>query len=67
MRRSVLDQLRTDHGALSGKSNNQTLSLAFTADSVMYKGLNFQPFRGRFEPWPPSDEIPEGVVAVDHG
>jgi len=35
VRRKVLDQLRTEYGALSGESENQTLSLTFTSDKVM--------------------------------
>jgi hypothetical protein len=62
VRRSVLYQLHTDHGALSGKGDNRILGLAFAADNALHKDLSFQVFRSRFEPWPPADEIPEGVV-----
>jgi len=63
IRRSVLWRLRIDHNV--GSLNNRgkrTLGLTFTTDDVRNKGVSFQPFRRRFQPWPPPDEIPEGVA-----
>lgn len=62
VRRSVLEKLHTDYGALSGEDENRILGLTFTPDDVTHKSLSFQSFRSQFEPWPPDVEIPDGVV-----
>ena len=59
IRRVVLYQLQTDSDAGSiirdneGEPSNLMLRLVFTAGAVRNKLVNFQGFRGAFEPWPP--------------
>lgn len=62
-RRLVLYQLWTEFqlGSEDGRGN-LVLPITFSPSEATTKQLSFQPFRNRFEPWPPTDEIPEGVV-----
>lgn len=63
VRRSIVERLQTDYalGSPDGKGN-LILGLSFGPDEVMNKGLNLHAFRAAFEPWPPADVIPGGVV-----
>lgn len=63
IRRSVLYRLHTIHslGSLD-PDRNVILRLKFGADGVVNKGLNLHVFRSQFSPWPPADEIPDGVI-----
>jgi hypothetical protein len=63
VRRLVLYQLWTKFqlGSEDGQGN-LVLQITFSPDDARTKGLSFQPFRARFEPWPPTQEIPDGVV-----
>jgi len=62
VRRSVLQQLRVEHDVGSPHKDRLTLGLTFTREDIRTKGVSFQPFRSKFEPWPPLDEVPEGVI-----
>lgn len=62
VRRSVLNELRVDHGIGQVMGESLMLKLAFSPDGVTNNQINFQPFRGAFEPFPPTYEIPAGVV-----
>lgn len=61
--RAVLWRLRTEHsiGSEDG-SGGLLLELTFTPESVLLGRINLQPFRSRFLPWPPSPNVPEGLV-----
>jgi hypothetical protein len=64
VRRSILDELRTEHSlGSSDRKGNLILSLSFGPGEVLNKGLNLHPFRACFAPWPPADMIPDGVVS----
>ncbi len=63
IRRSILFDLRTTHAIGSeDAAGNLILPLSFTPTTVDNKTLHLQPFRSRFDPWPPPPETPEGVV-----
>jgi len=63
IRRSILFQLHTSNGLGSvDPKANLILALTFGPDAIMNKGLNLNPFRSRFDPWPPSDVVPDGVI-----
>jgi hypothetical protein len=67
VRRRVLYELWTDYkvGSADGRGY-LVLKLTFSMSDVRAKKkLSFQPFRARFDPWPPTDEIPDGVLAAD--
>jgi hypothetical protein len=63
IRRSLLYDLRTRYaiGSEDGRGN-LLLKLSFTPADVTNKGLSLQPFRARFDPWPPPPDLPDGVV-----
>lgn len=66
IRRSILFDLHRLHQIGSeDQLQNFILPLSFRPDSIMNKGVNLQPFRYCFEPWPPSDIIPAGVVPIN--
>jgi hypothetical protein len=63
MPRSILFQLHTVNGLGSvDPKKNLVLKLSFRPDAILNKGLNLNPFRSRFDPWPPSEVMPEGVI-----
>jgi hypothetical protein len=65
VRRSVLQRLRVEYGVGSLDSRGaMILRLTFSEDDVKSKSVSFQPFRRRFKPWPPPDQLPEGVVTA---
>lgn len=68
VRRSVLYDLHTTHrlGSPDGKGS-LVLGLSFGPEKVANKGLNLHVFRSRFDPWPPADEIPDGVIPAPVG
>jgi hypothetical protein len=58
--------LRTDHSMGSeDQRGNLVLRLAFTPNQIFNKELNLQPFRSRFDPWPPPADIPAGVIPIN--
>ena len=64
IRRSILYLLHTTHSLGSLNSDgNVILHVSFDADEITSKGLNLHSFRSQFEPWPPEDEIPVGVIS----
>jgi hypothetical protein len=63
VRRSILYQLHTINGLGSVDPNdNLILQLSFHPDAIISKGLDLNPFRSRFDPWPPLDVVPDGVI-----
>ncbi len=63
VRRSILYKLHTTNGLGSiDPKNNLILRFSFRPASIMNKGLNLNPFRSRFDPWPPLDVVPDGVI-----
>jgi hypothetical protein len=63
LRRSLLFDLRTRYviGTQDARGN-LLLKLSFTPADITNKGLSLQPFRSRFDPWPPPADLPEGVI-----
>ncbi len=63
IRRAIVFDLQADHamGSEDGKGN-LVLPLSFSPNQILNKGLILQPFRARFDPWPPPIEIPTGVI-----
>jgi hypothetical protein len=63
LRRSIVYQLHTTNGLGSvDPKENLILYLSFRPDAIMNKSLNLIPFCSRFDPWPPLDEVPDGVI-----
>jgi hypothetical protein len=63
VRRSILYDLRTRYAiGTQDARGNLLLKLSFTPTAITNKGLSLQPFRSRFDPWPPPPDLPEGVL-----